>query len=223
MSHLCPENDDGELQVYLSPEDRSSRFKTVKRTIAENEEACKFLKGLSLGKPDDIAEIKEFIVPKYQNDDIKIDKDDYIQDFERVLEIWLRVDKYKKQEISELLKSAHFMRCTNQNHQINFQQPNNVYFHTGKLSAWYQGNLNDDIYFLEEGIRLTENRKKFLESLGVRYDLKMFGTDDIRVDYHGLHKRGVDGFNPDFDIHGLDYALGNITARKICILVVSIA
>ena len=214
-SHLCPENDDGELQVYLPPKrNGKSRFKTVKRAIAENEEACGFLKGLGLGKPDDIAEIKEFIVSKYKNDDIKIDKDDYIQDFERVLEIWLRVDKYKKQEVSELLKSAHFMRCTNQNRQINFQQPRNVYFRTNKLSDWYEGNLDNDIYFLKAGIQLTENSRKFLESLGVRYDLKMFGTNDVIVDWHGWHERSVNGFNPDFGIHGLDFVLMNITPEK---------
>lgn len=210
-SHICPENESGDLQVYL-PSKGISKFKTVKRAIVESEESIEFLRSLGLKEPNNIAEIKEFIIPKYQSS--YIEKDEYIDDFERVLTIWLQSDEYRKKEVTDLLKQSQFVRCIKQSKSISFQKPDDVCFCTDKLLAWYEGNLDDKIYFLEAGVKLTEDSRKFLESLGVRYDLKMFGTGDIRDDYHGWHKRSVNGFNPDFGIHGLDFALKNITAEN---------
>jgi hypothetical protein len=214
-SHICPENVSGDLQVYLPPKG-NSKFKTVKRAIVESEESIEFLKSLGLKKPNDIAEIKEFIIPKYQSS--YIEKDDYIDDFERVLSIWLQSDEYRKKEVADLLKQSQFVRCIKQNKSISYQKPDAVYFRTDKLLAWYKGNLEDNIYFLELGIQLTENIRKFLESLGIRYDLKMYGNNDIRVSSYGWHERSVDGFNPNFYIHGLDFSLKYMTAEKSVIL-----
>ncbi len=57
-SHVCPENDSGDLQVYLPPKGHS-KFKTVKRALLEAEESYEFLKSLGLEEPNNIAEIKE--------------------------------------------------------------------------------------------------------------------------------------------------------------------
>jgi len=94
------------------------------------------------------------------------------------------------------------------------KKPDDVYFCTDKLLAWYKGNPDGNIYFLEVGVQLTENSRRFLESLGVRYDLKMSGINDIRVNNYGWYERSVNGFNPDFEIHGLDFSLKNITTEK---------
>ena len=201
-SHVCPENNSGELQVYLPPKGQS-KFKTVKRALIETEESYEFLKSLGLDEPNNIAEIKEFIIPKYQGK--CIEQDEYIDDFERVLTIWLETDEYRRKEIADLIKQSRFVRCINQKGAIEYQAPNDVYFNTEKLSAWFNNNMHDNIYFLESPGNLSEDGRKFIESLGVRYDLKMFGTKDIRVINYGWYKRSVNGFNPNFNIHGLEY------------------
>ncbi|MEC4684780.1 MAG: DUF3883 domain-containing protein [Nitrospirota bacterium] len=210
-SHICPEDDFGDLQVYL-PSKGTSKFKTVKRAIVESEESIEFLKSLGLKEPNNIAEIKEFIIPKYQSS--YIGKDEYIDDFERVLTIWMQSDEYRKKEVADLLKQSQFVRCINQSKSIFYQKADDVYFCTDKLLAWYEGNLDDNIYFLEVGIQLTENSRKFIESLGVRYDIKMSGINDIRVSNYGWYERSVNGFNPGFGIHGLEFTLKSITAEK---------
>ena len=179
-SHINPENDSGDIQVYLPPKEGKSKFKTVKRAIVESEESIEFLRSLGLKEPNNIAEIKEFVIPKYQGN--YIGKDKYIDDFKRVLTIWTQSDKYQKIEIADLLKQSQFVRCINQSKSISYQKPNDVYFCTNKLLAWYEGNLDDNIYFLEVEVKLTENSRKFLESLGVQYDLKMSGANDIKVE-----------------------------------------
>ncbi|MDP8241246.1 MAG: DUF3883 domain-containing protein [Candidatus Hatepunaea meridiana] len=214
-SHVCPENDSGDLQVYL-PSKGKSKFKTVKRAIVENEESIEFLRSLGLKEPDIIDEIKEFIITKYRGN--YIEKDEYIDDFERVLTIWSQSDEYRKREVADLLKQSQFIRCINQNKSIAYQKPGNVYFVTDKLLSWYKGNPDKNIYFLEIGIQLTEIGKKFLESMSVRYDLKMSGTKDIRVNRYGWYERSVSGFNPDFDIHGLYFSLNNMTIERSILL-----
>ena len=209
-SHVCPENNSGELQVYLPPKGKS-KFKTVKRSLVENEESYEFLKSIGLDEPSNIAEIKEFIIPKYQGAYID---DEYMADFEKVLNIWIEADEYRRKEISDLLKKSQFVRCKNQKGEIEYQEPSDIYFPTEKLTEWFRNNTHDDIYFLEFPAKLSEYGRRFLESLGVRYELKMSGINDIRVSNYGRYERSVNGFNPDFDIHGLKHALKNITFER---------
>jgi len=210
-SHVCPENNSGELQVYLPPKGKS-KFKTVKRTLVENEESYEFLKSIGLEEPSNIAEIKEFIIPKYQG--AYVEDDEYIDDFEKVLNIWIEADEYRRKEISDLLKNSQFIRCKNQKGEMEYQEPSDVYFPTERLTEWFRNNTHDDIYFLEFPVKPSEDRRRFLESLGVRYELKMSGINDIRVSNYGRYERSVNGFNPDFDIHGLKYALENIAFER---------
>ncbi len=188
--------------------------KLLRELIVENEESMEFLKNLGLEEPDNIAEIKEFIIPKYQGS--YIEKNEYIDDFKRVLDIWLKCDKYQKPEVADLLKQSQFIRCINQSQAISYQKPNDVYFCEDELLTWYKGNLSDNIYFLKVGIQLTEDssKSKFLKSLGVRDNLKMSGINDIGVHDYGRYERSVNGFNPYFDIDGLGFSLENITIEK---------
>ncbi|MDQ6961928.1 MAG: hypothetical protein Q9M28_05290, partial [Mariprofundaceae bacterium] len=214
-SHVCPENSSGELQVYLPPKGQS-KFTTVKRGLAEAAEAYEFLTSLGLEVPNNIAEIKEFIIPKYQGSSIELGE--YRDDFKRVLDLWLEADEYRRREISDLLRETQFIRCENQKAGIEYQSANDVYFKTEKLTAWFNNNTQNGIYFLESTVDLSEDGRKFFESLGVRYDLKMPGTKDVRVNDFGKHERSVNGFNPAFNIHGLEFSLSDMTFDRSVLL-----
>ena len=213
--NVNPENESGDLQVYL-PVIGKSRFKTVKETLLKNKEAKQFLEKLGLKKPDSITEIKQFIIPKYQGNIIELNK--YTKDFERVLEIWSQSDEYRKTEIVDLLKESKFVRCVTENRSISYQVPKQVYFPTEKLSAWFDKNSCDDIFFLDLSIKLSEQKRKFIESLGVKYELKTSGASNVKVNSYGRYERSVNGFNPNFDIHGLEYSLNNITIERSILL-----
>lgn len=207
-SHVSPENGSGDLQVYL-PSDRKSKFKTVKTSIAKDNQANEFLRSLGLVKPNDIAEIKEFIIPKYRGDNIG--DDEYTEDFEKVITIWTQSDEYRKKEIIDLLKQSHFIRCKDQSGSTSFQRPNNVYFRTEKLTTWFEGNPDASIYFFDID---TEANRKLLENLGIKYDIQLSGINEIRISDYGYYARSVNGFNQSFDIHGLRYSLENITIER---------
>lgn len=210
-SHICPENNAGKLQVYISPKEKSN-FKTVKRAITYNEDALEFLKSLGLKEPDAIAEIKEFIIPKYKSN--SIETSEYIEDFEKVFKIWTESNDYRKPEIIGLMKECNFIRCKNQNSSICYQKADDVYFCTDKLLAWYKGNLNHNIYFIELSIQITVDIRKFLESLGVRYEIKTYFNYEHRVEQYGRYEKGVNGFNLNFDIDGLSFVVNNISFEK---------
>ena len=207
-SHVSPENGAGDLQVYL-PSDRKSKFKTVKTSIAKDNQANEFLRSLGLVKPNDIAEIKEFIIPKYRGNNIG--DDEYTEDFEKVITIWTQSDEYRKKEIIDLLKQSHFIRCKDQSGSTSFQRPNSVYFRTEKLTTWFEGNPDTSIYFIDID---TEANRKLLENLGIKYDIQLSGISEIRINDYGYYARSVNGFNQSFDIHGLRYSLENITIDR---------
>ena len=203
-SHINPDNESGELQVYL-PSDRKSKFKTIKKALSESEETKEFLTSLGLKKPDDIAEIKEFIIPKYNSDDIKdISKEDYFEDFDKVFDIWDQADKYKKDEIIDLIKKFKFIRCKNYADKFLYHSPDDVYYSTENLNKWFQDNNEDkSLYFIDPDLEQDANKKQFLESLDVHFEIKIDGADDVRIEAHGCYKKSIKGFNPDFFIHGL--------------------
>lgn len=210
-SHICPENNAGKLQVYIPPKEKSN-FKTVKRAITYNEDALEFLKSLGLKEPDTIAEIEEFIIPKYKSN--SIETTEYIEEFEKVLKIWSESDNYRKPKVIDLLKKCNFIRCKNQNSVICYQKADDVYFPTDKLLTWYKGNPNYNIYFIDLNIQITVDIRNFLQSLGVIYEIKLYGNELHTIEYRENYARGVNGFNPYFDIDGLSFAINNISFEK---------
>lgn len=211
-SHIPPENDSGQIQVYISTKEKS-RFKTIKKAISDNEEALDFLKEIGIKQPDAIAEIKEFIIPKYKSS--CINESEYIEDFERVLKIWSESSEYRKPEVIDLLKECNCIRCKIQNNSIFYQKPNSVYFHTNKnLSAWYKGNPDKNIYFLDLNIHLKDNVRSFLESLGVKDEIQVYHNYEYRIEEYRRYERGINGFNKNYDIDGLDFAVNNISFER---------
>ncbi len=105
--HIAPFDNNGKIQVYL-PTETKSEYKTVKRALTENEDALKFLKELGLTKPDLFAEIREFILPKYQKEN-PIKDERYFDDFEKLLRGYESIQSSKKEEFVKELSDASFI------------------------------------------------------------------------------------------------------------------
>ena len=80
--HVKPFAEDGLPNAYLPPEGETN-FPIVKREIIANEKALEFLKKLGISEPDVVAEVIEYIIPKYK-DDIQVSKDDNLKDMEKI-------------------------------------------------------------------------------------------------------------------------------------------
>ena len=195
-SHINPENDSGDLQVYLPPKEGKSKFKTVKRTLVTIEESQEFLTSLGLVVPNKIAEIKEFIIPKYQGE--IIDKEDYIADVKSVLAIWSDSNEYQKNEICDLLNSCWFVRCKNQVGDISFQKLKEtlVYFNSKILSRWFDGGTDKTIYFIDIEAGIEKEYKDFFKCLDVKENLTVIDEEDPISKKDRRYIQRMDRFNP---------------------------
>ncbi len=212
-THINPENDSGDIQVYL-PTAGESKFKTVKRALSDIEESNEFLVSLGLVIPDKIAEIKEFIIPKYQGR--VIGEGEYREDVKLVTEIWINSNEYQKKEICDLLSSCWFVRCENQIGDISFQKLKEtyVYFNSNVLSMWFSGGKDTAIYFINIGLEITNDMHKFFKNLDVDDALKIIEDEDDVPTKGVRYVQRIDGFNPNIKINGLQYSIENINIDR---------
>ncbi len=212
-SHICPENSSGDIQVYLPTKD-DSKFKTVKRALVDIDESNEFLKSLGLVAPSQIAEIKEFIIPKYQGD--IIEKEEYIEDVKLVIGTWEDSNQYQKNEICDLLKSCWFVRSKNQVGDISFQKLEDtyVYFNSKILLSWFSEGTDKTIYFIHIGLEVTNEIKDFFKCLDVDETLKIIEEEDSDSNKDSRYVQRIDGFNPNIKIKGLEYSLENINKSR---------
>ena len=177
-TNVNPENESGDLQVYL-PTKGKSKFKTVKETLLKNKEAKQFLEKLGLKKPDNIAEIIQFIIPKYQGN--VIENKVYLEDVEFIIESWKNATtENQKEEICNLLKKTYFVRCRNQVNKVSFQklEKTYVYFSSETLLNWFFDGADETVYFIDIGLKITDTMKTFFKCLDVDEHLKINQLDD---------------------------------------------
>ncbi|MHA1381982.1 MAG: sacsin N-terminal ATP-binding-like domain-containing protein, partial [Candidatus Helarchaeota archaeon] len=164
--HIAPYDENGKVQVYL-PEETKSKYKTVKRTLTEDENALKFLKELGLRKPNLFAEIKEFIIPKYQaNNPIK--DDEYFDDFGKFLKAYKTLPEEDKKEFVRELSNITFIDSVKSDTgEYVLKKPNEGYFKNDDLVNYFEGY---PVYFVSDELCAKfekEDLIKFLKEIGI--------------------------------------------------------
>jgi hypothetical protein len=220
--HISPFNDKGDVQVYL-PAERKSKYKTVKSIFAENEISLKFLKELGLTKPDLFAEIKEFILPKYQTDDV-IKEEGYFEDFEKLLTAYENIASNKKTEFIKQLSNISFIDSfNNATAEHIFLKPSKVYLRDLDLKEYFDG--VEAVYFVSDELydNLGERLKPFLLDLGVEGKPRRI-EKEAKLSWEDKSKlRGNTGYTrdihqKDYDYEGLDIFIEQMTVNKSCLL-----
>jgi len=201
--------------VFLPPEGETS-FRIVKRYIANDNEARRFLKNLDLKEPDIYDEIYNKIFPKYDSD-IEISSEKHKKHIDTVLRAIRSGDEAKRNNLIKKIKSLRFISAINPGtNDCHYKQPNDLYFQTEDLKIFFEG--NSDIWFINE--ELTESSKKSFFELGVSNTIriekgKRDDLKEIRIIWENKHKvRGVNGFDYRCKIDGLEYALDNTSFEK---------
>jgi len=217
-SHVCPDDEDGEVRVYLPPKNGESRFRTVKRRIAGNKRAREFLDKLGVYEPDIMAEIQECIRPKYAGNTDSITEAEYLQDFRYVCDMWSQENERMKSDIERIFDDVEFIGSSSHRLQFSLCQPKEVYARNEIISMWFENNRDDNIHFLMESIADGGILSKFAKKLGILSTPHIDGKSDHRRYQPPFYFKGLNGFNPEFDVEGLEFALRNINiARSIYI------
>lgn len=222
--HIAPFDNNGKIQVYL-PAETKSKYKTVKRALTEKEESLKFLKELGLTKPDLFAEIREFILPKYQAEN-PVKDEWYFEDFEKILRGYESIPSSKKEEFVKELSDASFIYAVkNDNTGENcLLKASQIYFPDDDLKNYFSG--YQLVYFVADELFEKfgkEKVKKFLKDLGVEdkprrieIDAKLSWEEKRRLRDNG--GCSYDIHQKDYEYEGLDNFINPITIEKSYLL-----
>jgi|YNPMSStandDraft_1061717.scaffolds.fasta_scaffold09248_1 hypothetical protein len=221
--HIVPFDNNGRIQVYL-PAETKSKYKTVKRVLTENEESLNFLKELGLRKPDLHAEIVEFIIPKYKNEN-PVKDDEYFEDFEKFLKGYENIQANKKDEFVKELSEVPFIYAIKSDNpeEKSLLKPIQTYFNDEDLRNYFNGY---SVYFVSEEVydKFGEERvKEFLKDLGVedkprRIEIEGNLTWEEKKLLRGNSSYTREIYQKDYEYEGLETFINKITPEKSYLL-----
>ncbi len=216
--HVAPFDARDRPAVYL-PGPAASGFPTVRRAIADSPAARPFLAELNLAEPDVVAEVLELILPTYRRlesaafdpardlDSAQHDAD--LDGIVRALDETLGPAAGRRAELLEQLRQTAFLIGENAaGGEQRLMPPPRLYQRSKELEVYFDG--NPDVWFAGDryGPWLVQ-----LRGMGVRQQVEVrarspnpLGYVVITVEF-GRNERGLDGFDPDAEIDGLDFAL----------------
>lgn len=220
--HIAPYDENGKIQVYL-PEETSSKYKTVKRSLTQDENALKFLKGLGLTKPDLSAEIREFIIPKYKKDNPRKDNE-YFDDFRKLLRAYKKLSNYEREKFLEELSNIAFIDSVKSDlGESVLKKPSEVYFKDNNLVEYFDGY---PVYFVSDELSREFNEeelKEFLKELGIedkprRIEIPGNLTWEEKLELRKNESVTKEYYQRDYDYEGLDNLIKNITPERSYLL-----
>ncbi len=210
-SHVAPFDAQDRPAVYL-PGPAASSLPTVRRAVADSAAARPFLDALDLAEPDVIAEVLQIILPRYRGLDLgELDPVQHDADLECVVRALDQAGAGQRQELLEQLGETDFLIGENAaSGKQRLMRPPRLYQRTKDLEVYFDG--NPDAWFAADGYGpwLVQ-----LRGMGVRPGVDVrartpnqHGQVMITVEF-GRNERGLDGFDPDAQIDGLDFALSH--------------
>lgn len=165
-SHVVAEADD-QPQAFL-PSTITTDFPTVRRSVCSTTKSLELLKALGLTEPDAVDDVVRNVLPKYRNDTVEADGDEYAADIKRILTAYSTQHRGQRDKLIADLKKASFIMAVDTETGEGFvSTPGDVYLATEKLKALFAGvkgvMLVDDSYACLRG----EDVRELLEACGV--------------------------------------------------------
>ncbi len=208
--HVPPFSDDrGTPNSYL-PTEVESDLPTVKRALVKDKKVLEFLQELKLQVPDTTDEVMEMVLPRY-DDGKSVEVADWERDFKKILAALQCQDEAKLCRLKEKLKVSKWVLVQARSGEALYRvPPSKAYVLTDELGMYFK--RGDEARFLADGY-FTEDEVEILLSLGVARSPRVTpeaSRSDCHVtlaNSHSRHKRGLDGFDPGWEVDGLEKAL----------------
>jgi len=197
--------------VYL-PGPAASGFRTVRRAIAADPAARRFLDVLNLTEPDVVDEVLELVLPRYEELEVdSLDPAEHAADLDVIMRALDEAPAVRRDLLLDWLRDTAFLIGENaaSGEQL-LRQPTGLYQRSRELELYFDENpaawFAADIY----GPWLVQ-----LRGMGVRDSVDVRAREPgplgyvVIADEFASHERGLDGFDPDAEIDGLDFALSH--------------
>jgi len=194
----------------------NSDFKFIESAIAQKENAREFFRHFKIRKVGNSDRVKK-IVERYQNP--QLDNESYkgdILDIERLYSLSKSAaDSAQRSTIEAHLASAYIVLCGDGN----LYKPSAKYLPSPEILAWFENiETNPNIVKLIGTPDEQERQMNLFSSIGCWENVQLKDTDTLVLHWPGRHEIGIGGFNPDFDIDGLEAALQDINFERSKIL-----
>ena len=215
-TYVNPFRDDGSPNAYLAVRaDIDTSFPIVKLGLAENEDVRKFMGEMGVPELDLVAEVIERILPKYRDAGITIPVHEYKSDMEKIGRAYATDSQEKKKRLQKKLLDSPFILAENPHSgKTVYRRPDQVYFENDELHMYFSGN---DSFAC---VNLNHPQSALFKNLGVKEAVRIERREGnwekhVKIcDQHGWHERGLNGFDPNIKIDGLELAIDTSTPQK---------
>ncbi len=212
-SHVAAQSEDGQPTAFL-PSKQAKEFPTVKPNLIGDPRIMDFLRDLGLQEPDVAAELMQRVLVKYGAKSPPVGQKEHREDIKSIVST-LKSGESHHYKLQDALRSTAFLRAENAGtKKRNYRRPNEIYNPTEELKAFFED--NSEAWFLCEAIEHTD----LWLDLGLRNEVEVVCRKPGRDGHVVLaaearnHRRGLEGFDPDCTIFGLEHALQCITVDK---------
>ncbi|GAB4166311.1 MAG: hypothetical protein Fur0039_03040 [Rhodocyclaceae bacterium] len=217
---VVPKGKDGQPNAYLPPQDGSVELNglpMVKASLLTKQDVVDFLQDdLDLGPPDLADFALTRILPKYRKAEKEVSVARWKKDF-RIVVSGLATDSYeKKQRLLDAIRTTAFLIgvLSSNTRDLKLVKPSQLYLSSPEVDEYFAG---DETFYITPSDFYEQGDPEALVSMGVARTPRVARrTKDYRghvsiTSWHGWHKRGLDGFDPEWAIEGLAGALQNPT------------
>jgi len=205
---MTPPFDKAGNPIVFLPGPEETDFPIVKKSIAKHKKAMIFLTNLGLQEPDQIDEVLNFVVPRYTNEKQNFPDDVHLSHIKKIQNALETATGSKKDRLLHELSETPFLRANNPGTaEKSYKKPGEIYIDDEMLRCYFDGNSKVwfyDIIYLKI--------RKLLIDLGVNHQIRMVHYSErckyINLsDYSGWHSRGLEGFDPEWAVEGLSFAV----------------
>jgi hypothetical protein len=220
---VSPKGNDGQPNAYLPPEGGAVELNglpTVKPTLLNDKKVVDFLQNdLGLGPPDLADYALTRILPKYQEHQKEISVPRWKEDF-RIVASGLTTDSIKKENrLLEAIRTTAFLIGVpwSERKNLTLVKPSQLYLSSTEVDEYF---ANDKTFFVTPSEVYESGDHDALVKMGVATEPRVVRRDETGRGHvsicasHGFHMRGLDGFDPDWVIEGLDGALQEPSAGR---------
>ena len=217
--HVNPFREDNSPNAYLPiGRDTNTSFPIVKIELSEDKKALKFLIDLGVQKWDIVEEVIRYVLPKYRSDSLTVPIEDYKNDFAKIERAYKTDSTVKQDRLRQALLKLPFILTESLDiGSPIYRSPDQVYFPTDELRSYFEGNDSCAFVHLDEGSPFAH---ELLQDLGVTASVKVERKERNCQNHvviqkrRGQHVRGLDGFDYNISIDGLEHAIHNPTVLK---------
>ncbi len=220
-THVSPLSFSSGPAAYLSSQAHYDDVPLVKSVFLENETTRAFLKKLGIDDFDVFADFREKILPRYRAEGSPVENGEnerHIRQLSAALTL-RNVSSEKRSELMDLACESPIVRSRNAvSRTDSYRKPGEVYYESDDLAMYFAD--NPAAWFLSADY--PKDLAECLEQLGVARTIRI-QTSGPFIDQqghailsanHGSHERGIDRFDPDFDVDGLRHAVSHPTAQR---------